>query len=82
VLQRAAAAGAEMRADRRDALGARDIDADEMAAVGMAGPWLDLDSLARQRVGHVDRAGRRVGDAVAAVADAGDGDLLSHAALR
>ncbi len=58
-----------MRTDRRDALGARRFDAQQMAAVGMAGPGLDLDGFARQRVGHVERPRRRVGDAVAAMAE-------------
>ena len=35
----------------------------------MAGAGLDLDRLARQRVGHVDRPVRALGDAVAAVAE-------------
>ena len=60
MLHGAAAAGAEMRTDRRDALGARVLDPHQMAAVGMAGPGVDLDGLAGQRVGHEDRpAGRR-----------------------
>ena len=44
MLQRAAAADAEVRADRRDALGARYFDGEELAAVGMAGPILDFDA--------------------------------------
>jgi hypothetical protein len=35
VLDRAAAADAEMRAERRDALGACAFDADQLAAIGM-----------------------------------------------
>ncbi len=80
VLHGAAAAGAEMRTDRRDALGARRVDGDQMTAVGMARPRFDLDGLARQRVGHVDRTGRRLRDAVAAMADLGDEEALHHAA--
>ena len=40
MLQRAAATHAEMRADRRDALGARAFDIQQAAAVGMARPVL------------------------------------------
>ena len=82
VLQRAAAADAEMRTDRRDPLGARDVDADQVTAIRMAGPGLDLGGLARQRIGHVERACRRVRDAVAAMAEPGDDDALSHDAPR
>src|SRR5262245_14541914 len=46
VLQRAAAAGAEVRTDRRDALGACDLDLDQSAAIGMALPGVDLGGLA------------------------------------
>ncbi len=70
VLHGAAAAGAEMLADRRDAFVARFVDMDEMAAVRVAGDRLDRHRLARQRIGHEHRAGRRIGDAVAAMADA------------
>ncbi len=47
MLQRAAAADSEMRADRRNAVGARAVDRNEMATVGMAVPLLDLGGLAR-----------------------------------
>ena len=82
VLDRAAAAHAEMRTDRRDAVGARGLDPQQPAAVGMAVPALHLDGLARQRIGHVDRSVRLVGDAVAAPAELRDGEPLSHAMLR
>src|SRR5262245_3612195 len=49
VLDRAAAADAEMRTDRRNALRARDIDANEPATIRMARPNVDLGGLARQR---------------------------------
>src|SRR5262249_3340883 len=67
---------AEMRADRRDAVGAGDIDLDEMAAIGMR--RFDLDGLARQRIGHIERACRRIGDAVAAPAESGDYEAFDH----
>ena len=82
MLERAAAADAEMRADGSDPLGARCIDPHQMAAVGMTGPRLALDRLARQRVGHVDRSGGPVRDAVAAVAEPHDGETVNHAAPR
>jgi hypothetical protein len=76
VLERAAAADGEMRTDRRDALRARGLDAQQMGAIGMAGPPLDLHRLAGQRVGDVDRPGRR--DAVALPADMIDGQALNQ----
>ncbi len=82
MLERAAAANCEMRTDRRDPLAAADIDLDEMAAVGMTGPSIDLDGLARQGIGRVDRARRRVRDAVAAPAEPGNDKPLSHVARR
>ena len=72
VLERTAAANPEMWADRCDAVGAGDIDLDQMAAVGVAGPSFDLGGFARQRIGHVDSARGCVGDAVAARAQPGD----------
>ena len=45
----------------------------------MAGDRLDLHHLARQRVGHVHGPVRRIGDAIAAVAEAGDREAFSHA---
>jgi hypothetical protein len=66
MLKRATAANSEMRADRRNAVGARNVDLGEMAAIGVARPGLDLGGLARQRIGHVERARFRIGDTVAA----------------
>ena len=74
MLDRAAAANAEMRAERLDALRARGLDPQQMAAIRMAGDALDLDGLARQRVGHEQRPRRRVRHAVAAVGEAVDGE--------
>ncbi len=78
VLDRAAAADAEMRAERLDALGAGGLDAQEMTAIRMTGYALDLDGLSRQRVWHVELARRRVGHAIAAVAEAIDGEPLGQ----
>ena len=78
MLDRAAAADAEMRAERLDALGARGLDPQQMAAIRMAGDALDLDGLAGQRIGHEERARRRVGHAVAAVGEAIDDEPFGH----
>jgi hypothetical protein len=47
VLQGAAPAGPEMGTDGGDALAARDLDPDQMAAIGMARPLVDLRGFAR-----------------------------------
>ena len=55
VLDRAAAADAEMRTERRDPFRACAFDLEQAPAVGMmARDRRDLDGFARQRVGHVD----------------------------
>ena len=82
MLERAAAAHAEMRTDRRDALGACGLDPQQMAAIGMPGPRLGLDDLARQRVGHVDRPRLRQRDAVALAADVVDGQAVNQGGRR
>src|SRR6185312_4215184 len=82
VLQRAAAAGAEMRADRHDPRRARLIDTQQAAAIRMARHGLDLDGLARQRVWYVNRPVGAFRAAVAAVADLADDQPLNHAAPR
>ena len=57
VLDRAAAADAEMRAERFDPLRACGLDRDQSPAVGMvAGNRRDLDRFAAERVGHIDLA--------------------------
>ena len=66
MLKRAAAANAEMPADRRDALRACNLDFGETTAVGVPRPGLGLDDLARQRMGHVDGASDGVRDTLAA----------------
>ena len=82
MLQRAAAADAEVGADRRDALGARHFDGEELAAVGLAGPVLDFDAFARQRARHIDRTVGAVRDAVAAMSDRVDREVLNHVPPR
>ena len=56
VLRQAAAAAAEIGAERRDAIGRRGLDADEARPRAVA---LDERRLARERIGHVDGLGRR-----------------------
>ena len=48
----------------------------------MAGHVLDLDGLAGERAGHIDRPAVRRGDAVAAMADMVDDELFSQSGLR
>ena len=79
MLHGAAAADAEMRTDRGDALQARRFDAEQMPAVGVTRHALDFDRLARQRPGDEDRAVGAIGYAVAAMADPVDHKMLNHA---
>src|SRR5665811_1573896 len=69
-----------MLADRNGALMARFVDMVEMPPVGMAGDRLDRHGLARQGIGHEDRPGRGIGNAIAAMAEAGNGELFCHLA--
>src|SRR5205085_10365385 len=78
VLHLATAAHAEVRTDRRDALRTRALDAQQMAAIGMAGERLDLHDLTRQRVGHEHRPARRIRDAVTAMAEPFDSQALDQ----
>src|SRR5712691_3496835 len=80
VLQRAAAASAEMRTDWCNALRARHVDANKAATIRMAGPGNDLGSLAWQHIGHVERARRCVRDPVATAARPFDLQALNHEA--
>ena len=66
MLKRAAAANPEMRADRRNAVGARDLHLGETTTIGVARPGLDFGALARQRIGYVDGTRFGIGDTVAA----------------
>ena len=81
VLHGAAAALAEMLADRRCALVTRLVDMDQMTPVGVPGDRFDRDHFARQRVGHIDRPNGCVGNAVAAMAEALNRELFGHARL-
>ena len=82
VLDGAAAAGAEIAAERRDPLRAGAFDTQQAAALGMAGDRVGLDGLAGQRVRHEDGVSAGEGDAVAAMADMVDGEVFSHGARR
>jgi len=84
MLQGAAAAGTEMRADRGNACETGFVDVEEEPPVRMTGPVFDFSKLARQRARHVNRAictiCRTIGHAVAALADAIDPKMLDHGA--
>ena len=54
----------------------------QVAPVRMAGPRIDLDDFARQRIRHINRARIRQRDAVAAGAEAVDGEPFNQALLR
>jgi hypothetical protein len=82
VLQRATTADAKIRADRCDTLGTCNLDFNQVSAVGVARPLLDRNRLARQRIGHVEGARRRVADAIAESAKSRDGEALSHVRRR
>ena len=82
VLDGAAAAMAEILAERRDALGTWLFDAEQLPALGMTGSRRHLDGFTAERVGHVDAATIDERDAIAAMADMVDDELLSHGARR
>ena len=69
MLDGAAAADAEMRAERFDPLWACALDPDQAAPVGMTGNVGHLDALATKRVRHIDIAAAGMQHAVAAMAD-------------
>ena len=79
MLSEAAAAAAEIGAERLDPVRRRRFHRDEPGPRARA---LDEHRLVRQRVGHEDGPVRGLGDAVAATAEARDGDALSHGARR
>src|SRR3954451_11666475 len=82
MLDRAAAAGAEIAAERRDPLRARLLDTKQRSALRMAGCRADLDCLAAERVGHEQAPAFRMGHAIAAMADMIDIKAFSHGARR
>jgi hypothetical protein len=82
VLDSAAAAHAEMRAEWRDALKACMVDVQETAAIRMTGDVLDFDGLAGQGSGDIDRRAAIGDDTVAALADMIDDQAFNHGARR
>ena len=78
MLQGAATANAEMRADRRNPLRTGLFDADKMAAVGMTGPRLDCDGFPSERARNIERPLGPVGYTVAAMTEAADDEMLNH----
>ena len=82
VLNGAAAAIAEIPAERRDPLRACTFDARQMPAVGMIGHRFDLDGLAAERIGHEHGLAAGEGDAVTAVTDMVDDETFTHGARR
>ena len=83
VLDRAAAADAEMRTKRRDPFRACAFDLKQAPAVGMmAGDRRDLDRFARQRVRHVNLLPLGKCDAIAKMTDMIDEEMFSHGARR
>ena len=84
VLDRAAAADPEMRAERRNPLRACKFDLDQAPAVGMTRYCCHFDRLAAKRVRHIDARSAGHRDAIAAMADMIDDEALdiSHGARR
>ena len=82
VLDGAAAAGAEIPAERRDPLRAGVLDAQQLPALGIADRRFDVDGLAVQRVRYEHGVAAAESDAVAAVADVIDGEAFNHGGRR
>ena len=78
VLDRAAAATAEMRTERSDPVRALTRDTDQAAAIGTSGVWFDGHFFARERIGNKDGLPIDEGDAIPAMADIIDLKVLSH----
>ena len=82
MLQRAATAGTEMFANRFGALVASPLDVQQMPAVRMARDWLDHGDLAGQSIWHINGSFWCIGDAISAVTEATNAELLSHVSLQ
>ena len=82
MLNGAAAAGAEIWAERCDPLGACVLDARQKPALGIIGCRFDLDDLAAKRVRHEHGVAAGKANAVAAMADMIDGKTFNHGARR
>ena len=57
----------------------KDRASQQMATIRQAGNGIDLDGLARQRIGHEDGPCRRLRHAVTTVGEAVDGEPFGHA---
>ena len=82
VLNGAAAATAEIFAERLDPFGAGALDAGQLPAVGVIGHRFGLDGLAAKRIGHEQGLAVGKGDAVAAMADMIDDEAFNHGARQ
>ncbi len=82
VLNGAAAAAAEIFAERRDPFRAGALDPRQMPAVGMICHRFDLDGLAAKRIGHEHGLAAGKGNAVAAMTDMIDDETFNHGARR
>ncbi len=83
MLDRAAAAGSEMLAERRDAFRAGALDLKQTPSVGMVTRHRGhLDGLPAKRVRHIERLSVGEGDAVAEMADMIDDEAFNHGARR
>lgn len=71
-----------MRAKWRYPFRARPLDLQQAAAVGMTRYGFNFDGLAAEGVRHIQVSAAGNGDAVAAVADMVDREMLNHGARR
>jgi hypothetical protein len=82
VLDRAAAAGAKISAERHDPFRARGFHAQETPAIRTIGERVGFDDLAAEGIWHEHGLPVCQGDAVAPMADVIDDQALSHGARR
>ena len=82
MLDRAAAAGAEIPAERRDPLRRSRCRPQQNPAIGMIGDRTGFDGFAAERVGHEHGVSVGKSHAVAAMADVIDDEMFSHGARR
>jgi hypothetical protein len=82
VLNGAAAAGAEIPAERLDPLHAGSFHMDQRSTVRMTGDFAGLDDLTTERIWYEHASASGQGNAVAALADVIDDKALSHVSRR